>query len=57
MLKVNIITQPGKAPNHNSLFEKLSNTKYLEDKIITRKLFEKISVDELCDDRVIETVP
>ena len=56
-MKVNIITQPGKAANNNSLFEKLSNTKYFEDKIITRKLFEKFSVDELCDDRVIETVP
>ena len=39
-----------------SLFQKLLDTKDLEDKI-TRELLEKVFVDKFIDDRIIETVP
>ena len=39
-----------------SLFQKLLDTKDLEDKI-TRELLEKVFVDKFVDDRIIETVP
>ena len=40
-----------------SLFQQLFNTKHLEYKIIATELLENVSVDELCDDRAVETVP
>ena len=41
---------------HTNLFQKLFNTKHLEDKF-TGELLENVSVDELYDDRVVKTVP
>ena len=40
-----------------SLLKKLFNTKYLKYKMITRELFENVSLNEFFEDGTIEAVP